>query len=274
VQDNGVKPLLSDILKVRLFGFGIPYRSLLVDGTFEPVETSPQIEATELAQELSRFRHKNPESGDSDDTWAVSVPFGRCGIEGLPREHLMLFSAQQAFLDVLAKSGPREIAINPGQIIAVEPQTVVRVRAKPHMGRRVVVAFQTQDRTPLLGNAAPFTLDGQIPDAYDDRLRKGHQAFAKIEKLWTDDKSAYNLVLENFFRLMSDNLAQSKEALTIIEKARTVGSYSVVDERVFLDYQRSLIDDELLNRIRVLDDELFRFPGMFGGITTLFNYLK
>ena len=55
----------------------------------------------------------------------------------------------------------------------------------------------------------------------------------------------------------------------------TQGIIRVLWAKDFLtDYQRSLIDDELLNRIRFLDDELFRFPGMFGGITTLFNHLK
>ena len=160
------------------------------------------------------------------------------------------------------------------QLVAVEPQTVVRLRARPLRGQRVLVAFQTQDRTPLMGNAAAFTRDGVVPDNYHARLRKGHEAFAEIRKLWTDDAAAYRRELERFFGEMADRLAGDEEVKAAAAEAGNAGTYDVEDERVCFDFQRSMIDTPLLRNIRAQDPELFRFPGMFGGITTLFNYLK
>ena len=265
--------VIREILGVRLFGYGVPYRARVRGGVVEPLETGPETEAADLAQALARQRGA-PGTGERDDAWAVSMPFGRCGLNGLPREHLLVFAAREAWLDLLTWEGPRVVAVKPGQPVAIEPQSVVRLRARPQPGGRVLVAFQTQDRTPLMGNAAPFTLDGEVPEGWDVRLRKGHEAFTEAAGLWDGDRPAYEAALERFFGSMAEKLEGDAAVAAVCEEARGAGSYDAADERVFFDYQEGMIDEPLLARIRAQDPELFRFPGMFGGITTLFNCLE
>ena len=265
--------MIREILGVRLFGYGVPYRARFERGVVEPLETGPETEAADLAQALARLRGA-PGTPGSDDAWALSMPFGRCGLNGLPREHLRVFAAREAWLDLLTWDGPQEVAVAPGELVAIEPQSVVRLRARPHPGGRVLVAFQTQDRTPLLGNAAPFTLDGEVPDRWDERLRKGHAAFAEVAGLWSGDRPAYEAALRRFFGAMAEKLEGDAAVAAVAEEARGVGSYDAADEGAFFDYQEGMIDEPLLARIRAQDPELFRFPGMFGGIATLFNCLE
>ena len=125
-----------------------------------------------------------------------------------------------------------------------------------------------------MGNAAPFTLDGEVPDRWDERLRKGHAAFAEVAGLWSGDRPAYEAALERFFGSMAEKLEGDAAVAAVAEEARGAGSYDAADERVFFDYQEGMIDEPLLARIRAQDPELFRFPGMFGGIATLFNCLE
>ena len=237
--------------------------------------TSADQEARDLARALALLAGEQVDSSPAkEDVWAASMPFGRCGLDGSPREHLIVHGAEEAYLDVLTLDGARVTPIGSNGIVAVEPQTVVRLRARPMAGQRVLVGFQTQDRTPLMGHAAPFTLDGVIPDDYAERLRKAHGIFAEVRGLSSDDRPAFLQALEGFFGGMRQRLAGNEEVAAVAAEARRVGSYDVVDEREFFDFQRSMLDAELLERIRSQDSELFRFPGMFGGITTLFNYLK
>ena len=265
--------MIREILGVRLFGYGVPYRARFHGGVVEPLQTGPEAEAADLAQALARLRGA-PGTSENDDAWAVSMPFGRCGLNGLPREHLRVFAAREAWLDLLTWEGPREVAVSPGLPVAIEPQSVVRLRARPQPGGRVLVAFQTQDRTPLMGNAAPFTLDGEVPDRWDERLRKGHEAFAAVAGLWSGDRPAYEAALERFFGSMAEELEGDDAVAAVCEEARGAGSYDAADEGVFFDYQEGMLDEPLLARIRAQDPEMFRFPGMFGGIATLFNCLK
>lgn len=45
---------MADPLKVRLFGYGVPYRARLTEeGVLLPLETSPEREAADLAGELA-----------------------------------------------------------------------------------------------------------------------------------------------------------------------------------------------------------------------------
>lgn len=265
--------MIRKILGVRLFGYGVPYRARVRGGIVEPLETCAETEAADLARALARLRGA-PGTGESDDAWAVSMPFGRCGLNGLPREHLLVFAAREAWLDLLTWEGPRGVAVKPGQPVAIEPQTVARLRARPRPGGRVLVAFQTQDRTPLMGNAAPFTLDGEVPEPWDERLRKGHEAFTEAAGLWAGDKEGYEAALEGFFGPMAGKLEGDAAVAAVWEEARGAGSYDAADERVFFDFQEGMIDEPLLARIRAQDPEVFRFPGMFGGIATLFNCLE
>ena len=267
--------MISDILGVRLFGYGVPYRVRVRDGVVEPFETGPETEAADLAQALARLGG-SPGTGEIDDAWAVSMPFGRCGLNGLPREHLLVFGAREAWLEKLTWEGPRVIPVIPAQPVAIEPQTVVRLRALPQPGGRVLVAFQTQDRTPLMGNAAPFTLDGEVPDRWEERLRKGHSDYANTSLTWSWDKEGYEAALDRFFGSMAEKLEGDAAVAAVCEEARGAGSYDAADEGegVFFDYQEGMIDEPLLARIRAQDPGLFRFPGMFGGVATLFNCLE
>jgi hypothetical protein len=268
--------LIHNILNVRLFGYGVPYRveGNPADGVV-PMPTSADQEARDLARALALLAGEQVDSSPArEDAWAVSMPFGRCGIDGRPREHLIVHGADEAYLDVLTLDGVRTTPIGSDQIVAVEPQTVVRLRARPMAGQRVLVGFQTQDRTPLIGHAAPFTLDGVVPEDFAERLRKVHGVFAEVRGLWSDDRPAYLQALDGFFGGMTKRLDGNQEVAAVAAEARRVGSYDVVDEREFFDFQRAMLDAQLLERIRSQDGELFRFPGMFGGITTLFNYLK
>ena len=265
--------MIREILGVRLFGYGVPYRARFRGGVVEPHETGPETEAADLAQALARLRGA-PGTGERDDAWAVSMPFGRCGLNGLPREHIQVFAAREAWLDLLTREGPQVVAVKPGQPVAIEPQRVVRLRARPQPGGRVLVAFQTQDRTPLMGNAAPFTLDGEVPEPWDERLRKGHDAFTEVAGLWIGDRPAYEAALERFFGSMAEKLEGDAAVAAVCEEARSAGSYDARDESPFFDCQEGMIEEPLLARIRSRDPELFRFPGMFGGIATLFNCLE
>ena len=165
------------------------------------------------------------------------MPFGRCGLNGLPREHIQVFAAREAWLDLLTREGPQVVAVKPGQPVAIEPQSVVRLRARPQPGGRVLVAFQTQDRTPLMGNAAPFTLDGEIPERWDERLRKGHDAFTEVAGLWAGDRPAYEAALERFFGSMAEKLEGDAAVAAVCEVARGAGSYDAADEGAFFDCQ-------------------------------------
>ena len=265
-----------DPLCVRLFGYGVPYRVRFgTDGSVQPLETGPEREAEDLARELAVLSGQEGTPGTVEEgTWALSMPFGRCGVDGLPREYLMVYHLEEGYLDVLGKEGCEAVPLEEGGMVTVVPGMIIRVRARPRPGRRVVAAFQTEDRTPLLGNAAPFTLDGVVPDEYSQRLRKCHAAFDQIRALAEVNPDGYQEALERFFSGMAASIRGNEEIRAIQREARGQGTYDADDQGSFFTRQRELLDDEVLGRIRDRDEALFRFPGMFGGITTLFNLIE
>jgi hypothetical protein len=265
-----------DPLRVRLFGYGVPYQVHLSNGdSVDPLPTTATDEARDLAGELRVLRAGDGEPCAGDPSaWALSMPFGRCGVEGLPHEHLMVHHAREAWLDLLRPEGFEQCALRQGEITTLVPGVVARVRARPQPGRRVIVAFQTEDRTPLLGNAAPFTLDGEVPDDYAERLVKTHAAFAAARQMEARDSSAYREALSRFFDTMAARLAGDEQVRQVQEEARTAGAYDVEDEAASFARQRELLTDDVLSRIESRDEPLFRFPGMFGGVTTLFNAMS
>ena len=260
--------MVKDPLRVRLFGYGVPYRARFdADGVVR--------EAVDLARELRALTGVSVEEAESaDGVWAVSVPFGRCGVHGLPCEHLVVHHAEEAYVDVLGAQGFSENAVQQGKMVHVVPGAVIRLRARPLPGRRVLVGFQTEDRTPLIGNAAPFTLDGEVPDAYDERLIKAHGTFDQVKSQAQADPQACAEALHGFFDAMAQRIAGDAEIAEVQARARDEGSYDVEDEMALCQRQRDLLRADVLERIENRDRDLFRFPGMFGGITTLFNAVR
>lgn len=265
-----------DPLRVRLFGYGAPYRTRCgTDGAVQPLETGPEREAEDLARELAALAGLEETPGIvEEDAWALSMPFGRCGVDGLPCEYLMVHHLEEGYLDVLRKDGYEALSLKEGEMVTIVPGMVIRVRARPRPGRRVVVAFQTEDRTPLLGNAAPFTLDGMVPDGYGERLRKCHAAFDRVKALAEGNIGEYRKALDLFFSGMAARIRRNEEIRAIQGEARAQGTYDADDQGIFFTRQRKLLSEEVMGRIRARDEALFRFPGMFGGITTLFKLIE
>ena len=259
---------MGDPLRARLFGYGVPYR-VEVDkaGAVVPWPTDAAGEAERLCRALRQL--SGEDNGATDGGWTYSLPFGRCGIQGRPREHLIAHFCVEAYLDVLSMDGVETQPLAAGEIANIEPGTVVRFRARPLKHCCVFVAFQTEDRTPLLGHAAPFTLDGEVPDDWRERLVKCHAAFDTASARASDGE--HRPLLERFLGTMAEKLAGDPEITATQEQARREGSYAVADEQALFDRQRALLDEAVLDRILDQDEAVFRFPGMFGGVAPLFN---
>jgi hypothetical protein len=265
---------MGDPLKVRLFGYGVPYRvGLDSGGGVEPMDTDAVREADTLYRSIRLLKGLigGSKAKKAGGEWAYSMPFGRCGVEGLPREHLVVHFSAEAYLDVLSADGLKTHRLQEGEIAHIEPGTVVRLRALPLEGHRVLVAFQTEDRTPLVGNAGPFTLDGVVPDDWRERLVTCHGAFAEAAE--QAKKGWHRPLLERFFGKMADVLAGHSEIAAIQAAAREQGSYDIIEEQILFDRQRELLDEAALERIKAQDEAVFRFPGMFGGVAPLFNLI-
>ena len=268
--------MTADPLNARLFGYGVPYRvRFAADGEVQPLETEAAQEAEDLARELTAFTGKGVESREEKEgVWTLSMPFGRCGVKGRPREYLMVHHIEEGYLDVLFEDGGEARRVEEGEVLEILPGMVIRVRARARAGRRVLVGFQTEDRTPLQGNAAPFTLDGKVPEAYQARLVKAHRAFKQMWKWAAEDRGRYQESLARFFADMAAALEGDEGIARIQTAARREGAYEVADERALFARQQGMVSEEVLERIRRQDAELFRFPGMFGGITTLFKLMS
>tara|TARA_B100001115_G_scaffold182763_1_gene179811 strand:- start:146 stop:952 length:807 start_codon:yes stop_codon:yes gene_type:complete len=263
---------IDSILCHRLFGYGIPYR-VKCDKTvgFSVVETSAEQEAKVLASTLSNLQREAVLEGEMDPLWAYSMPFGRCGIEGLPREYIQVHFSQEAYVDVLRGEGVATRAVSNGEVVAIEPRTVVRLRARPAKGGRVLVAFQTQDHTPLHGNAGPFVIEGPAPEDWRERLLYCYAAFEETSAMMSQERK---VVLDRFFDAMAVRIADVAEVHSLRESARTVGSYVTHDEDLFFDRQRVLLSETTMARVARADEEVFRFPGMFGAVAPLFSLIK
>ncbi len=262
----------DQILKTRLFGYGTPYRVQIgADGGLVPVDTTPEEEAEALATLLSALGHDLPEVPVVDtDPWAYSMPFGRCGIEGLPREHIQVHFSREAYLDVLDEEGVTTHALSNGQIAAIEPGSIVRLRARALCAGRVLVAFQTQDHTPLHGNAGPFIYDVAVPEDWQERLVACHAAFERAAAM---EAAGRREVLSSFFAAMASGLVGGAEIGSLRSAAESAGSYAAPDEAPFFARQQTLLDEHTVGRIRQADAGVFRFPGMFGGVAPLFSLI-
>ena len=259
---------MGDPLSARLFGYGVPYRVELDEaGAVAPRTTDAAGEAARLCRALHQLRGED--EGTTDGDWVYSLPFGRCGIQGRPREHIVAHFCAEAYLDVLSMDGVKTQPLAAGEIADIEPGSIVRFRARPLDHHCVLVAFQTEDRTPLLGHAAPFTLDGEVPDDWCERLVKCHAAFDAAAARGAD--GGHRPLLERFFGTMAEKLAGDSEIAAAQEQARREGSYAVTEEQALFERQRALLDEAVLDRIRDQDEAVFRFPGMFGGVASLFN---
>ena len=81
----------------------------------------------------------------------------------------------------------------------------------------------------------------------------------------------YQSLLKDFFNTMEQALSGNEEITRLQAEARRQGAYDVDDEQALSVRQGDLITPEVVGRISRQDEDLFRFPGMFGGITTLFK---
>ena len=142
---------MGDPLKVRLFGYGTPYRvSVGAEGAVVAGETDEEKEAGILYHTLRGHvgRADKPSSADAAGQWSYSMPFGRCGVDDLPREHLLVYNACEAHLDVLSDQGLATRHLGEGEIAHIEPGTVVRLRALPRPRPRRSRHLRDCDREP------------------------------------------------------------------------------------------------------------------------------
>lgn len=277
-------------LSTRLFGYAILYGARQVGGegalaTFAPVVADPAAQARILARELSH--HLGIRSAEADagadageeteavPEAAISVPFGRCGIDGLPLEHVRLYQFVDAAADVLRPGGVESRPLREGETLLVEPGSVVRFRARPRPGRRVLVAFQTEDRTPLFGNASPLTPEGEDPSMEAaQRLRQTTGAFCQLWQQIDAGSQQGRERLERFFAQMATRLVDPREVAAARAAARAAGSYDAGPSPALFDRARQLVTTAVLGRIAAGETALFRYPGMFGAVAPLFSLLQ
>lgn len=271
-------PAADRALAARLFGYAILYPARRVGDSYEAVSADPTGEARALAAELGR--HLGLGSVDGADLpaatgpVAVSIPFGRCGVDGRPLEHVRLYQMSEGAVDFLRPGGVESRPLAEGQTVLVEPGSIVRFRAWPRPGRRVLVAFQTEDRTPLLGNAAPLTPEGEAPKAdAAGRLKQTSDAFARLWARVEAGAPDGRQRLEGFFGEMAVRLAGRPEVESAQRAAREGGSYVAGGSADLFDRARALVTAPVLARIEAQDGAVFRYPGMFGAVAPLFSLL-
>ena len=102
IQDGDIT--MGDPLRVRLFGYGVPYRVEVDEaGAIAPQSTDAAGEAERLCGALRQLRGEG--DGATDGDWVYSLPFGRCGVQGRPREHIIAHFCAEAYIDVLSMDG-------------------------------------------------------------------------------------------------------------------------------------------------------------------------
>ena len=271
------------ILRTRLFGYAVLFRAREVAGGFEPVEVTAADEAEALARELELHVGESVEPdevgvereiGISEigiSEIGISCPFGRCGIDGRPREHVRILHAEQAWVDTLGPGGLRTRAVAEGETILVEPGVFVRFRGRPRRGGRVLVAFQTEDRSPLFGHATPLTATGQtVPTDPGARLE---QTTAALQTLGLDAALARTRLRE-LFAHMARAVGHDADVAASQKAARAAGSYAAGPAAELFAKASRLLSPDVIHRIRGGDSTLFRFPGMFGAVAPLFPLLE
>ena len=99
---------IDNVLSQRLFGYGIPYEvGIESSGKFSPTKGEGNVSALELSKTLESWSRegKNYPVSEAESSWAYSMPFGRCGLAGLPLEHLQVSDAEEIHIDVLSEAG-------------------------------------------------------------------------------------------------------------------------------------------------------------------------
>jgi hypothetical protein len=262
----------DEILRTRLFGYAILYRAREVAGGFEPVEVDPAEEAQALARELQlHVGEAIEEQCETSDEVGISVPFGRCGISGRPLEHVRIYHAEEAWVDALGPDGPRSTGVTEGETILVEPGAFIRFRARPRPGRRTLIAFQTEDRSPLAGHAAPLITAGErVPTDAGPRLDRTTAAFEALRL----DAPAARTRQADMLTEMAAIVHGSAEVSAAQQAASDAGSYTAGPSPALFDDARGLLTRDVIERIGAADAALFRFPGMFGAVAPLFSLLE
>ncbi|MFH1567909.1 MAG: hypothetical protein ABIL09_07895 [Gemmatimonadota bacterium] len=268
----------ADPLAPRLFGYGLLYRVALRGDALVPAPAAAASEATALAAALSALASGGlaaaDASGSGPGSWCASVPFGRCGIDGRPREHVRLWGASEAYHEILGPAGYESRPVEPGQTVTFLPGLLHRLRARGIGDGRVLVAFQTEDRTPLSGHAAPVNRGDQAaPTTHPERLLGAWAAFEALRALAGPDPGAYQRELARFFGRMANALSANPEMARIQAAAAAAGAYDAPDQDLLFRRQSALLIPEVLERVAAADPELFRFPGMFGAVAPLFSRL-
>lgn len=259
------------ILRTRLFGYAVLFRAREVAGGFEPVDVTAADEAKALARELELHVGEPVGPNGPNGEVGISVPFGRCGIDGRPLEHVRVLHAEQAWVDTLGPSGLHTRVVAEGETILVEPGVFVRFRGRPRRGGRVLVAFQTEDRSPLFGHATPLSAVGQtVPSDPAARLRQTTAAFETMGL----DKALAGTRLQELFAHMARSVGEDAEVAAAQTAARAAGSYAAGPAADLFDDTSRLLTPDVIHRIRKGDATLFRFPGMFGAVAPLFPLLE
>lgn len=261
------------ILRSRLFGYAVLFRARQTEAGFKALATSPEAEAGALARELQLHAGQSvdvPSGALAEGEVGLSVPFGRCGIRGRPLEHVRIFHAEEAWVDRLSPQGATSTAVAEGETLLVEPGGFVRFRARPHPGRRVLISFQTEDRSPLAGHATALIAAGEsVPTEAGARLERTTAAF---ESLQLDPGTASGRISE-LLAEMYQVVSQSPEVSAAQNNAAASGSYSAGSSAELFDAARNMLTPGVIERIGQADAQIFRFPGMFGAVAPLFPLL-
>lgn len=264
----------NEILRSRLFGYAVLFRARPVEGGFEGVTSRPEDEAADLARELQLHAGQGvaPDSArPTVNEVGLSVPFGRCGIGGRPLEHVRIHHAQEAWLDILRADGSESRAVEEGETVLVEPGAFVRFRGTPRPGGRVLIAFQTEDRSPLSGHAAPLSAVGEtVPTDAVARLNHTTATFESLRQ----DQTAARQRLADVFEDMRKVVENSPEVAVAQQNADAAGSYAAGPDGELFDAARQMLTPGIIDRIGAGDAQIFRFPGMFGAVAPLFPLLE
>ncbi len=268
----------TDPLTPRLFGFATLFRARISASGIEPVVSAASVEARALARAIAGhvgLEWPSPLGYEpAGDEWGVSVPFGRCGLNDRPHEHIRLYGAKEAWCDRLSVDGSyTSVPIEEGQDVTFVPGDLQRLRTRSLPGGRVLVAFQTEDRTPLAGNAGAWMgdTDRAVSDDPAERVYQTHQAFDALQGAGSQ---AIASQISNFLQQMSDRLARDPSVAQEHANAASSGSYEAGSSDTLFDRQKALVTSEVLDGISTMKPERFRFPGMFGAVAPLFDLLK
>jgi len=261
-------------LRPRLFGYATLFRARLESDRFEPVAVEAEDEARGLAHGLAEYvgltADTPPASAIDPQEWGVSVPFGRCGLDDRPHEHVRVLGTDEAWCDRLDLDGAiTTTPISEGECVTFRPGFVQRIRARPKQGRRVLVAFQTEDQTPLSGHAAAWAAPGaEVPDEAGERVRQTHSAFDDVVAAGQEQ---IRVQVAQFMEAMQRRLDQTEGLAGLQQEARRAGSYDAGPDDDLFDAQRDLVTLGVLAGIGTMRQGRFRFPGMFGAVAPLFD---